>query len=373
MREITPEDDVEEFLKEVEETLGSPLSELKTAEETANEAQELIDAANEPIVYDTPTRMEFSHQPSGPQILNQKFFDVFQIIMYDQNDQVMTTVGFVDNPVKLKGEIVDPVLTGPNVASPDGTTRVEFTPGSGIATFDNLIITGDVTSAKIKFSIASPADYVGTVDAIISEVITFIPPQPEGECVADEGNPFDKKESWTETCDFVCLSPCSDLSSVGGGVGGPECADVANCEGTGDMPTYSTCDADVGCKCNMTLVPAQTEINPEDFVYAECNSGSLEVRINKCVMNRFGFTLSDLYIAGPEKTDDFSTLATSSSNNCRGKIGYQNGAEYVFSIDRNFGDCGTVIEANGTHNTYSNAIQGSAGIDNGVIKRMVMK
>ena len=137
------------------------------------------------------------------------------------------------------------------------------------------------------------------------------------------------------------------------------------------MPTYSTCDADVGCKCNMTEVPPQTEINPEDFVSAQCSSGSLEVRINKCVMNRFGFTLSDLYINGPDPTDDFSALATSASNNCRGKIGYANGAEYVFSIDRNFGDCGTVIEANGTHNTYSNAIQGSAGVDNGVIKRMV--
>jgi len=370
MREITPEDDVEAFLAEVEKTLGSPLSELKTAEQAANEAQELVDAANEAIVYDTPTRMEFSHQPMGPQILDQKFFDVFSVIMYDQNDEVMTTVGFVDNPVKLKAEVVDAVVTGPNVASPDGTTRVEFTPGSGVATFDNLILTGDVTSAKIKFSIASPAEYVGTVDPIISDVITFIPPQPEGECVADEGNPFDKKESWTGTCDFVCLSPCSDLSDLGGAVGGPECMDVAMCEGTGDMPTYSTCDADVGCKCNMTEVPPQTEINPEDFVTAECSSGSLEVRINKCVMNRFGFTLSDLYINGPEVTDDFSALATSASNNCRGKIGYASGAEYVFSIDRNFGDCGTVIEANGTHNTYSNAIQGSAGIDNGVIKRM---
>jgi hypothetical protein len=120
----------------------------------------------------------------------------------------------------------------------------------------------------------------------------------------------------------------------------------------------------------MTEVPPQTEINPEDFVSAQCSSGSLEVRINKCVMNRFGFTLSDLYINGPDPTDDFSALETSASNNCRGKIGYANGAEYVFSIDRNFGDCGTVIEANGTHNTYSNAIQGSSGIDNGVIKRM---
>ena len=39
-----------------------------------------------------------------------------------------------------------------------------------------------------------------------------------------------------------------------------------------------------------------------------------EVRINRCVLNKFGFTLKDLYINGPETTDDHSSLDISQNN-----------------------------------------------------------
>ena len=95
------------------------------------------------------------------------------------------------------------------------------------------------------------------------------------------------------------------------------------------------------------------------------------MRVNKCVLNRFGFTLKDLYIHGPNLTDDFSDLGMSADNNCRGRIDYENGAEYVFKVDRTFSDCNSLVSHNDSHVTYDNAIQGSTGMMFGNISRKV--
>jgi len=103
---------------------------------------------------------------------------------------------------------------------------------------------------------------------------------------------------------------------------------------------------------------------------AICKSDSIELRMNKCVINKFGFTLKDLYINGPAKTSTFDDLETSVNNNCRGALGFDNGPEYVFKIDRSFSDCKT---EKGTDEdglaTYKNAIQGFSGVNTGMITR----
>ena len=122
----------------------------------------------------------------------------------------------------------------------------------------------------------------------------------------------------------------------------------------------------------MESVPNPTEINPADYILATCDGSGMEMRINKCILNRFGFRLADLYIHGPDKTEDFEELAVSADNNCRGALEYNNGPEYVFRIDRAMSDCNTRVTNNGTHATYDNAIQGSGGVNTGVISRKVI-
>jgi len=121
----------------------------------------------------------------------------------------------------------------------------------------------------------------------------------------------------------------------------------------------------------MSSVPEMRDIDPADYITATCDSSGMEVRINKCILNQFGFSLSDLYINGPEKTDHFSSLESSKDNHCRGRMEYGNGPEYAFRIDRTFSDCATKIENNGTHAIYDNAIQGSIGHNLGLITRKV--
>lgn len=189
-----------------------------------------------------------------------------------------------------------------------------------------------------------------------------------GECTLDEGLPFDRQESWSPTCDYVCLSPCADIPGAGSGI---QCNDVATCVGDDSNPTYGVCSEN-GCDCDMESVPNPTEINPADYISATCDGSGMEMRINKCILNRFGFRLADLYIHGPDKTEDFAELAVSADNNCRGALEYNNGPEYVFRIDRAMSDCNTRVTNNGTHATYDNAIQGSGGVNTGVISRKVI-
>lgn len=276
----------------------------------------------------------------------------------------MENIGFVSNTWTVTVFMTD--VTGSNSPAIDGTTTVSFLPADGRAIFDNLIVLGDVQSSKFTFTISNPSDTA--IMNVVSDVITFLPAQESGECVEDEGLPFDRLESWSPTCDFVCLSPCADLSGLTES-SGPECNSVDTCDG-GDGSTFATCTSG-GCNCNMTTVPDTNDIDPADYITASCDGMGLEVRINRCVLNQFGFKLKDLFINGPEENGDFSALSSSADNNCRGHLEYQYGPEYVFRIDRTFSDCATSVTNNGTHAIYDNAIQGSTGINNGVINRKV--
>ena len=69
-------DNITEFFAKIEEALGKDLESLQTAEEAAAEEQAIQDAANEPIVYQTPTTMKLIQEPSDPQIIGEPFFQV---------------------------------------------------------------------------------------------------------------------------------------------------------------------------------------------------------------------------------------------------------------------------------------------------------
>lgn len=121
----------------------------------------------------------------------------------------------------------------------------------------------------------------------------------------------------------------------------------------------------------MESIPSLSEVDPTNYIFAECNARGFKVRVNKCIVNKSGFTLNNLYINGPTITEDFQTLKTTNDNSCRGGILYDNGPEYVFSIDRNFADCATQVQSNATHVTYHNAIQGLTGKSSSLISRSV--
>jgi len=153
----------------------------------------------------------------------------------------------------------------------------------------------------------------------------------------------------------------------------PVCNQVTRCAGEAGDETFATCSADSGetkCMCDLDSMPHKNDITPADYMQAVCKSDSIELRMNKCVINKFGFNLKDLYINGPTKTSTFDDLETSANNDCRGMLAFDNGPEYVFKIDRSFSDCktekGTTADGKAT---YKNAIQGFSGINTGIITR----
>ena len=370
--EMTPEDDLDEFIQGLNDAAGIDITTLETAHEKAAREQEEADKASELITYDTPTTMvlDTSSIPTGPQLLGQKMFQAISLSMLNQNGEHMENVGYVEEPYQVRAEIFEPVLIdGADTPSIDGDTVVEFKPGNGFAVFDNLIFRGGMTSCKIQFSIKRPGD--SGIASVQSASIDFLPEAPVGECIPTEGEGFDRKISMTESCDYVCLTLCVDLSGMGGENAGPICNDVTTCAGDPDNgnPTFATCETS-GCACDLDSIPAVEDLNPADYMTAVCTSGAVELRMNKCVMNKFGFSLKDLYINGPTKTDDFENLASSVDNTCRGMLGFDNGPEYVFKIDRTLSDCKTETgtDADGKA-TYKNAVQGFSGTINDVISR----
>ena len=76
---------------------------------------------------------------------------------------------------------------------------------------------------------------------------------------------------------------------------------------------------------------------------------------DKCVLNRFGYKLSDLTIVG---SGNGTVIESSVQNTCRGKLHYEHGTMYVFEIIGH-SDCGTQTIQNSTHVTYKSRIQGT--------------
>ena len=64
------------------------------------------------------------------------------------------------------------------------------------------------------------------------------------------------------------------------------------------------------------------------------------------------------------KKADYATLVQAANPLCRGRLGYQEGPEYVFEIDRSKDECGTQITNNATHVVYKNGLQGYMPVSN---------
>jgi len=354
--EMGPDDNLEDFIQTLNDAAGMDITTLETAHDKNKKEQEEADKAADLIVYDTPTTMvlDVSSVPTIPQLLEQRMFSVISLSVLDQNGDFMDTVGYVNQPYQVKVEMFNPVLGDGDTPSIDGETVVEFKAGNGYATFSNLILRGGLQQAQLRFSIKSPSDT--GIEPVITAPINFMPAIDEGECHIYEGENFDRKITMTANCDYVCLTPCIDLSNLGGDSIGPQCNDVSSCEAN----TFSSC-AD-GCNCDMESVPDLTTLKATDFMTTQCSAETIEVRLNKCVMNKFGFTLKDLFVNGPQKTDNFTNLETSINNNCRGALAFDNGPEYAFKIDRTFSDCKTEKGFLNGQATYKNAIHGLADL-----------
>merc|ERR1711892_1253199 len=367
--EMTPEDDLTEFISSLSQAAGVDITTLETAQEKQDKSQAEADKASELITYDTPTTLvlDSASQPTSKQILGAPMFQTIRLSVNDQNGNHMELVGYVADPYTVRAEIFNPVLTEGGTVAPslDGDTVMEFVPGNGYATFSNLIFNGDIKTTQIKFSIKNPSD--ATLESVISDPIEFLPAFEAGDCVVTEGEGFDRKIGMSETCDFVCLTACNALA----GAADPTCNEVTRCAGESGDETFATCSATDGCACDTENMPHKNTLEPADYIMAVCNSDSIELRMNKCVINKFGFTLKDLYINGPTKTDNFDDLETSVHNSCRGALAFDNGPEYVFKIDRSFSDCRTEKGTDETSGkaTYKNAIQGFSGINTGIITR----
>ena len=93
------------------------------------------------------------------------------------------------------------------------------------------------------------------------------------------------------------------------------------------------------------MIPLANLKTNKDFLSVTCDAAQLELRANKCAMNKYGFSLEELFLHGPDKLS--SNEIDALTDPCRGQLGFDNGPEYVFKIDRTLSDCNTLVEADG--------------------------
>jgi len=142
-------------------------------------------------------------------VLGRPIFQEFVVVMFDENDNFMENVGYAGNPwmVSIKT----------NSGELNGTTVKKFQPADGRAVFDDLVLSGNTDSTIFTFDIIRPyisIMQIETIEPVTSNPIGFIPTQENAVCNTEEGVPFNRVESWSSSCDYVCLSPCVDLGSL---------------------------------------------------------------------------------------------------------------------------------------------------------------
>ena len=337
-----------------EKTNGAvKLEEIETAEEKAAREQEARDAAAEPQVYTTPTRLSIQSVPEKMMIEGLKMSQSIVVVMFDQTDEQMINVGFAASPSNVTISLADD-----EVGTLTGTTTVDFTPGTGLATFDDLMVVGSDNQVTFKVSVSNK--YPTVADQTSAEV-SFMSAPAEDTCdLGVEGGVFDVREIWSNDCSNVCTSSCLDLGDLA--------ADPTCIERTGDCGLYAACGGDgVGCQCDLDAMPGKKDIQVFDHVDLFCDPNGFRIKIDKCVMHKFGFSLSDLFMNGVDRDYD-GPLRTSGQNTCRGRLDYEDGTDYVFAVT-GLEDCGTVVTTNATHINVANAIQGSSGVNNEMITR----
>ena len=196
----------------------------------------------------------------------------------------------------------------------DGTTVLTFAAGTGKAVFDNLIFKGGLKSTKLRFRLIQPPE--SDIAPVFTETINFLPGlggngKSQGTCGADEeGSTFGRNVATNDQCNYVCMAPCYGLMP---GMA-PECH-AATCD------NYSVCTASDGCQCDLESIPDMSTLTRDNFITGlTCSPEKIEIRLSKCLINKLGLKLEDLYLNGPEIDFDFSNLGSSPTNTCRGQL-----------------------------------------------------
>lgn len=247
---------------------GLDLDELKTAEETAQEKQEIKDKAAEPVVYKTPTTLVIMSQPTSFQVSEEQFSVDFVLKMLDQDGKEMDTVGYAADPAICKIS-----LASGETGSVNGTLTVPFVTGDGRATFSDILVENTDEMVAFTFSVEFPNFEITVIPPpVTSAEIEILPPLelPDGECETIEGENFDKKEVWDETCSRFCTLPCKDL----GGLldSSPQCS----IRETIDCGVFSSCvENNGGCQCDLKSMPKPHLINVEDYISHSCDNGGM--------------------------------------------------------------------------------------------------
>lgn len=328
-----------------------PLEFLKTSQDNIEAQESLNQEKHDFVVYKTPQDMYLYSKPNQQQILDEPFFEPFVLIMRDEHGDNLINVGLVSSLWSVTISIASASLYGARPAVLTGNTSASFVLGTGKAIFDDFRISGDVNDCQFRFTVTNPID--SDVFDLLSDRVLFMPASSVPTSTGFEGMIFGYSESWTSDCSRVCLSPAR---SIPGYTVPTKCNDVSSCS-----TSFSTCNPD-GCTCDLTSIPLYSTISPSDYTTGSCSASHMEIRIDKCIANYFGFMLTDLFVNGPAKTDQFSNLQTTLTNRCRGELVYDNGPEYVFRLENTLNDCGSVVHKNSTAIVYTNAVQGQVSL-----------
>jgi len=335
-----------DLLKEVvsEATNGLlDLNEVKTAEEVVKQEQQKRDDAVAAVVYAKPKEMVVTSVPSSFQVSQTKFFEPIVVRMLDTDDVLMENIGHVSNPAKVRIRISDGEL-----GNLYGQTTSTFIPADGRAKFSGIFV--NATDKFVKLTIDILGDDYANISSVTTTEIEIMERQISGDtCEVDEGLIYDLDEMWGDNCTRLCTLPCQKFDGLIEIA--PSCSERA--EDTCGI--HSECQ-NTGCECGLDSMKEPYHLADEDFngVAYKCTNESMAVYLDKCVLNRFGYKLTDLAIIG---YDTSGVLQSSITNTCLGKVNYAHGTSYLFEII-GFEDCGTDISSNGTHTTYKSKIMG---------------
>ena len=337
-----------------EQTNGAvKLEELETAEEKATREQEAIDSAAAAVTYSTPTRMEIQSVPEKVMLEGLVMSQSIVVVMFNENDEQMENVGYAAEPATVTIRLADG-----ESGTLSGTTTVPFAAGTGLATFSDLTVSGSDNAVAFVVSVSDA--YPDVADQTSTEV-DFMSAPAEDTCdKAAEGGKYDIREIWSNDCANVCTQSCLDLGEM---TKPPVCI-----ERSGDCGQFAACGGEgVGCTCDFDSMPSKRDIAVFDHLHLECSSSGFKVTADKCVMNKFGFKLKDLFLNGIDRDYD-GDIRISGENTCRGRLDYETGTDYVFEVV-GLVDCGTKVTSNDTHVNVENAIQGEVGEDTLTITR----
>jgi len=191
---------------------GINLDELETAEETAQKKQEIEDKAAKPVVYKIPTTMVIISEPTELQIQDSPFSQSFVLRMLDQDGLEMETVGYAASPA-----LAEISLASGETGEISGTLQAPFVSGDGRAIFNDLSVNNTDDNVAFSFSVTFPNFNITTIpESIDSSGVDVMEKmtEPEGPCDTVEGEGFDKKEMWDETCSRICTLPCQDFGGL---------------------------------------------------------------------------------------------------------------------------------------------------------------